>query len=112
MVNILVETCSITTLLTSVVVLSTEDVFINRVGLLSLIPRFNYILLILQLRDSEIRVLSMIGRSQVRSLALPWGFALVEDYLFENRILRRVFGPKRDENGEWRRFHNEELHGL
>ena len=30
----------------------------------------------------------------------------------ENRILRRLFGPKRDENGEWRRFHNEELHGL
>ena len=27
-------------------------------------------------------------------------------------ILRRIFGPKRDENGEWRRFHNEELHSL
>ena len=27
---------------------------------------------------------------------------------FENRILRRIFGPKRDENGEWRRLHNEE----
>jgi hypothetical protein len=25
-----------------------------------------------------------------------------------NRILRREFGPKRDENGEWRRLHNEE----
>ena len=25
---------------------------------------------------------------------------------------RRIFGPKRDENGEWRRFHNEELHSL
>ena len=32
--------------------------------------------------------------------------------VFENRILRRIFGPKRDENGEWRRLHNEELHGL
>ena len=30
--------------------------------------------------------------------------------VFENRFLRRIFGPKRDENGEWRRFHNEELH--
>ena len=30
----------------------------------------------------------------------------------ENRILRRVFVPKRDENGEWRRLHNEELHSL
>ena len=26
---------------------------------------------------------------------------------FENRILRRIFEPKRDENGEWRRLHNE-----
>ena len=32
--------------------------------------------------------------------------------LFENRILRRIFGPKRGENGEWRRLHNEELHSL
>ena len=29
-----------------------------------------------------------------------------------NRILRRIFGPKRDENGEWRKLHNEELHSL
>ena len=29
---------------------------------------------------------------------------------FENRVLRRVFGPKRDEvTGEWRKLHNEEL---
>ena len=28
----------------------------------------------------------------------------------KNRILRRIFGPKRDENGKWRRLHNEELH--
>ena len=26
----------------------------------------------------------------------------------ENRFLRRIFEPKRDENGEWRRLHNEE----
>ena len=29
--------------------------------------------------------------------------------VFENRILRQIFGPKRDEKGEWRRLHNEEL---
>ena len=29
---------------------------------------------------------------------------------FENRVLRRIFGPRRDEiTGEWRRLHNEEL---
>ena len=27
-------------------------------------------------------------------------------------LSRRIFGPKRDENGEWRRFYNEELHSL
>jgi hypothetical protein len=31
----------------------------------------------------------------------------------ENRVLRRIFGPKRDEvTGEWRKFHSEELHNL
>ena len=33
--------------------------------------------------------------------------------VFENRVLRRVFGPKRDEvRGEWRKLHNEELRYL
>jgi hypothetical protein len=33
--------------------------------------------------------------------------------VFANRVLRRIFGPKRDEvTGEWRKVHNEELHDL
>jgi hypothetical protein len=33
--------------------------------------------------------------------------------VFENRVLRRIFGPKREEvTGEWRKLHNEELHDL
>jgi hypothetical protein len=33
--------------------------------------------------------------------------------VFENRVLRRIFGPKGDEvMGEWRKLHNEELHNL
>jgi hypothetical protein len=33
--------------------------------------------------------------------------------VFENRVLRRIFGPKRDEvTGEWRKFHNGELCNL
>jgi hypothetical protein len=33
--------------------------------------------------------------------------------VFENRVLRRIFGPKREEvAGGWRRLHNEELHNL
>ena len=44
-----------------------------------------------------------------------WSLVLREECwlrVFENRILRRILGPKRDENGEWRRLHNEELHSL
>jgi hypothetical protein len=33
--------------------------------------------------------------------------------VFEDRVLRRIFGPKREEvTGEWRKLHNEELHDL
>jgi hypothetical protein len=33
--------------------------------------------------------------------------------VFQSRVLRRIFGPKRDEvTGEWRRLHNEELYAL
>jgi hypothetical protein len=33
--------------------------------------------------------------------------------VFENRVLRRIFRPKRDEvTGDWRKLHNEELHNL
>jgi hypothetical protein len=33
--------------------------------------------------------------------------------VFENRVLRRIFGPKKDEvTGEWRKLHSEELHNL
>ena len=44
-----------------------------------------------------------------------WSLTLKEECrlrVFENRILRRIFRPKRDENGEWRMLHNEELHSL
>jgi hypothetical protein len=33
--------------------------------------------------------------------------------VFENRVLRRIFGPKREEvSGGWRTLHNEELHNV
>jgi hypothetical protein len=45
-----------------------------------------------------------------------WSLTLREEdrlKVFENRVLRRIFGPKRDEvTGEWRKLHNEELHDL
>jgi hypothetical protein len=45
-----------------------------------------------------------------------WSLTLREERrlrVFKNRVLRRVFGPKRDEvTGEWRKLHNEKLNDL
>jgi len=45
-----------------------------------------------------------------------WSLTMREERrprVFENRMLRRIFGPKRDGlTGEWRKLHNEELNGL
>jgi hypothetical protein len=32
--------------------------------------------------------------------------------VFENTVLRRIFGPKGEENGSWRKLHKDELHSL
>jgi hypothetical protein len=32
--------------------------------------------------------------------------------VFEKRVLRRLFGPKREEDGSWRKLHDDELHSL
>jgi hypothetical protein len=46
----------------------------------------------------------------------PWSLTSREEHrlrVFENRVLRRIFGPQRDEvRGGWRILHNKELHGL
>ena len=45
-----------------------------------------------------------------------WSLTLREERrlrVFENRMMRRIFGPKREEvTGEWRRLHNKELYAL
>ena len=45
-----------------------------------------------------------------------WSLTLREEHrlrVFENRVLRRIFGPKRDGvTGEWKKLHNEELNDL
>jgi hypothetical protein len=45
-----------------------------------------------------------------------WSLTLREEYrlrVFENRVLRRIFRPKKDEvTGNWRKLHNEGLHNL
>jgi hypothetical protein len=62
-------------------------------------------------------VISVAGvETAVSSSSFTWSLTLREERrlrVFENRVLRRIFGHKRDEaTGEWRRLHNEELNDL
>jgi hypothetical protein len=44
-----------------------------------------------------------------------WSPTLGEEHRlrgFENGVLRKIFGPKREEDGSWRKLHNDELHSL
>jgi hypothetical protein len=44
-----------------------------------------------------------------------WSLALREEHrlrVSENRVLTRIFGPKREEDGSWRKLRNDELHSL
>jgi hypothetical protein len=45
-----------------------------------------------------------------------WSLTLREEHklrVFKNRVLRRIFGPKRDKvMGEWRKLHSKEFHDL
>jgi hypothetical protein len=46
---------------------------------------------------------------------ITWSLTLREEHrlrVFENRMLRRIFGPKREEDVSWRKLHNDELHSL
>jgi hypothetical protein len=50
------------------------------------------------------------------AIQCKWSLTLREESrmrVFESRVLRRIFGPKRDKvTGEWRKLHNEELNNL
>jgi hypothetical protein len=49
-------------------------------------------------------------------ISIPWSLTVREEHklkVFENSVLRKIFGPKRDGvTGGWRKLHNEELHNL
>jgi hypothetical protein len=44
-----------------------------------------------------------------------WSLILRKEHrlrVFDNRVLRKIFGPKREEDGSWRKLHNDKLHSL
>jgi hypothetical protein len=70
----------------------------------------------LLLKNVKIRIYKTIILPVVLYGCESWCLTLREEHrlgVFENRMLRRMFGPKRDEvMGEWRKLNNEELHDL
>jgi hypothetical protein len=67
-------------------------------------------------KSTKIRVYRTIILPVVLYGCETWSLTLREEQIlrvFENRVLRRIFGPKRYEaTGDWRRLHNEELNDL
>jgi hypothetical protein len=48
-------------------------------------------------------------------MGVKLGLTFMEEHrlrVFENRVLRKIFGPKKEEDGSWRKLHNNELHNL
>jgi hypothetical protein len=67
-------------------------------------------------KNLKIRIYKTIILPLVLYGCETWSLTLREEHrlrVFKNRVLRRIFGSKRDEvTGEWRKLHNEELRDL
>jgi hypothetical protein len=67
-------------------------------------------------RNVEVKIYKTIILPVVLYGCETWSFTLRYEHrlrVFENRVLMRIYGPKRDEvTGEWRKMYNEELHIL
>jgi hypothetical protein len=67
-------------------------------------------------RNVKVKIYKTIILPVVSYGCETWSLTLGEDHrmrVFENRVLRGIFGPKRDDvMEEWRKLHNEELHNL
>jgi hypothetical protein len=67
------------------------------------------------IKKPKIKIYKAVILSVVLYECETWSLTLREEHrlrVFENRVLRRIFGPKREEDGSWRKLHNDELHSL
>jgi hypothetical protein len=66
-------------------------------------------------RNLKIKIYKTVILPVVLYRCETWSLTLGEEHklrVFENRVLRKIFGPKREEDGSWRKFHNDEFHCL
>jgi hypothetical protein len=66
-------------------------------------------------KDLRIKVYKTVILPVVLYGCDTWSLTLREEHrlrVFENTVLRRIFGPKKEEDGSWRKLHNDEIHNL
>jgi hypothetical protein len=67
------------------------------------------------IKKLKIKIHKIVILSVVLYGCETWSVTLREEHglrVSENRVLRKIFGPKRKEDGSWRKLHNDELHSL
>jgi hypothetical protein len=78
--------------------------------------RYSLLSSLLLSRNLKVKIYKTIISPIVLYVCVTWFLTLREEHrlrMSENRVLRRIFGPKRDKGmGEWRKLHSGELHNL
>jgi hypothetical protein len=67
------------------------------------------------IKNLKIKIYRTVSLPVVLYGSETWSLTLREEHrlkVFENRVLRRIFGPKREEDGSWTKLHNDEIHSL
>jgi hypothetical protein len=68
-----------------------------------------------QIKELKIKIYKTVILPIVLYGCETWSLTLREEHrlrVFENRVLRKIFGPEREEDGSWRKLHDDELHSL
>jgi hypothetical protein len=84
-------------------------------GMLAIIQSKIFCLPVSCIKNLKIRIYKTVILPVVLYGCETWSFTLREEHRlrgFENRVLRRIFGPKREEDGSWRKLHNDEIRSL
>jgi hypothetical protein len=66
-------------------------------------------------KNLKIKIYKTVILPVVLHVCKTWSVTLGEEHrlrVFENRVLRKIFGPKREEDGSWRKVHNDVLHDM
>jgi hypothetical protein len=86
----------------------------TRVGILAIIQSIIFCLCLIP-KTKNINICKTVILPVVLYGYETWSLTLGEEHrlrVFENRVLRKISGPKSEEDGSWRKLHNDELHSL